>query len=76
MKTSTEDEIRKKMLASFFRTAKAEFNRCLEPSLSCKNKAIRAHSVQNSNILENLCEDGHVSTFKVRIDKTKVLNLI
>ena len=69
MKKSTEEEIRKKMLASFFKTAKAEFNRCLEPSMSCKNKAIRAHSVQNSSILENLCENGHVITFKGRIDK-------
>lgn len=69
MKRSTDDEIRKKMLASFFRTDKAEFNRCLEPSMSCKNKAIRAHSVQNSRILENLCENGHVTTFKRRIDK-------
>ena len=69
MKTSTEDEIRKKMLASFFRTDKAKFNRCLEPSMSCKNKAIRAHSVPNSRILENFCENGHVTTFKGRIDK-------
>ena len=66
-----DDQIKKKVFASFFRTGKAKFNRCLELSMSCKNKAIRAHSVQNSRILENLIDNGHVITFKARIDKNK-----
>lgn len=69
MANRTDDEIRKKMLSHFFRTDKAEFNKCLEPSMKCKNRAIRAHSVQNSRILENLTENGHVVTFKRKTDK-------
>ena len=69
MSNRTDDEMRKKMLSSFFKTDKAEFNKCLEPSMKCENKAIKAHSVQNSRILENLTENGHVVTFKRKIDK-------
>jgi len=31
--------------------------------MTCKNTAIKAHSVQNSKILENLIDNGHVCTF-------------
>lgn len=61
MSNRADEEMRKKMLSSFFKTDKAEFNKCLEPSMKCENKAIRAHSVQNSRILENLTENGYMS---------------
>ena len=32
-----------------------------------KNKAIKAHSVQNSNVLDLLCEDGHVIQIKLKV---------
>ncbi len=71
MSAEWTDEKRKEMLASFFKTAKSEFNRCLEFSMTCENKAIRAHSIQNSRILYNLVVDGHVTMFNLRIDKDK-----
>ena len=66
-----DDKIKKEMLSSFFKMDKAEFNKCLEPTMSCTRKAIRAHSVQNSRVLELLCINGHVMTFKRWIDKNK-----
>ncbi|MBC2704882.1 hypothetical protein [Desulfobacula sp.] len=71
MSAEWTDEKRKEMLASFFKTAKSEFNRCLEFSMTCENKTIRAHSIQNSRILDNLVVDGHVTMFNLRIDKEK-----
>ena len=35
-------------------------NRCLEPSLTCTNSAIRAHSVQNAAVMDLLHRGGHV----------------
>jgi len=59
MSAEWTEKKRKEMLASFFKTAKNEFNRCLEFSMTCKKKAIRSHSIQNSRILDNLFVDGH-----------------
>ena len=33
---------------------------CFWPKEECTNRAIRAHSVQNSRVLDLLCRDGHV----------------
>ena len=33
---------------------------CFWPKEDCTNRAIRAHSVQNSRVLDLLCRDGHV----------------
>src|SRR5688572_1590589 len=53
----------KDLFASFLRIDKAQFSRCLEPSLQCSERAIRAHSVQNSGVLDQLARDGHVVRF-------------
>ena len=72
MSTEWTEEKRKEMWASLFKTLKGEFNRCLEFSMTCENKAIRAHSIQNSRILDNLVANGHVTMLKLlRIDKDK-----
>src|SRR5580658_6448922 len=47
----------KKML---FSSLSAGINRCLEPSESCTNPAIRAHSVQNAAVMDLLHRAGHV----------------
>lgn len=51
----------------FYSSIGSEFNKCLERSMECGNKAIRAHSVQNSNVLDLLCEDGHVIQIKLKV---------
>lgn len=53
----------------FFSLLSTKFNRCLEPTLQCKNKAIRAHSIQNAQVLDLLCRDGHVIQLKIHFEK-------
>lgn len=40
--------------ARFVKVQKAAYSRCLAPSMDCEEAAIRAHSIQNSRILELL----------------------
>lgn len=63
------DEVKKEMWAQMFKTNKAQYNRCLEPTNRCEQKAIRAHSIQNSRILDNMVANNHVTAFARRIDK-------
>ena len=44
----------------FFRTLSLRFNKCLEPTMSCERKAIRAHSIQNANVFDLIHTNGHV----------------
>lgn len=44
----------------FYSLLNSRYNRCLEPSLQCPNKAIRAHSIQNSRVLDLICCNDHV----------------
>lgn len=46
----------------FYSSINSEFNKCLERSMGCENKAIKAHSVQNSNILDLVCENDHINS--------------
>jgi hypothetical protein len=43
-----------------FSSLAARINRCLEPTYSCTNTAIRAHSVQNAAVMDLLHRNGHV----------------
>jgi len=52
----------------FFERQKQEFNRCLSPGMTCEGKAIRAHSIQNSTVLDLLCRDGHVKALTKRVN--------
>lgn len=52
--------------SSFLHASRLEFNRCLEPSWQCMNRAIRAHSVQNSRVLDLLARNGHVVAPRLR----------
>jgi hypothetical protein len=49
-----------KLKQRVFELQKLSFERCLEPSEACSGSAIRAHSIQNANVLDKLCRDGHV----------------
>jgi hypothetical protein len=44
----------------FVQSQKAEYSRCLHPSLNCGDPAIRAHSIQNSRVLDLVQTDNQV----------------
>lgn len=57
----------KELLAELFRLRGAEFAKCWWPAETCREPAIRAHSVQNATALDLLSEDGHVIAPVVRL---------
>jgi len=54
------DPKRNELKRRAFELHKLSVQRCLEPSEECGIPAIRAHSIQNAIILDQLCNDGHV----------------
>jgi hypothetical protein len=53
------------LMAHFFKSQGKLLNRCLSPDMSCTEKAIKAHSVQNAGVLDLLSTDGHVIHFNL-----------
>ena len=51
-------------------------NRCLAPSGTCENSAIRAHSVQNAAVMGLLQRNGHVKASSPRIHKDDSFSLV
>lgn len=51
--------INKKLLNSYYKTKNAKLSLCLYPT-SCSNKAILAHTIQNSRVFDLLAVKGHV----------------
>ena len=47
---------------------KVKYQKCLEPNETCNAKPIRAHSIQNSKVLEFLTNYGHVIMPSLRHD--------
>lgn len=47
-------------LEAFFKSQRATYKRCLDPTFGCKNRTIRAHSIQNSRALDLLQVKGKV----------------
>lgn len=56
----TWDEKRKNMLGFMMKRMARPFELCLWPASECAQNAIRAHSVQNSRVLDLLADQGHV----------------
>ncbi len=51
----------------FFALLKWRFNKCLEPTFTCSQDAIEAHSVQRKGALSLIAVDGHVYQLQGRI---------
>jgi len=56
-------------VGDFLKVMKTKFARCLEPTMSCTNQPIKAHSVQNSTALGFIVENGHVMELRTTIRK-------
>jgi len=54
-------------LSEFFEGMRPQFARCLDPTLTCEQEAIKAHSVQNATALSFIEEDNHICELKMRI---------
>jgi len=65
--TISPEEIRK-----LFQTINSQFNKCLEPRMTCKNKAVRAHSVQNGRVIDLIAKDGHVIMLRPSFSNEKM----
>lgn len=61
------DPKRLKLYGAGIEQLKSDFDICFWPGEECASKAIHAHSVQNSRILEQLSRDGHVLMPRLKI---------
>lgn len=64
----TEMAIDKAAVGKFMEVRKRDFTRCMHDDFSCKNEAIRAHSIQNGKVLDLLQHNGHVVIPKPKFD--------
>jgi len=65
------NDLEKQSLAYAFNADKRKFKKCLEPYMHCDGQIIRAHTVQNSRVLDLLVRDGHVVSFGHWFEKDK-----
>jgi hypothetical protein len=55
-----DDKAKLKTVNHFFKVQGKSTNRCLDPSESCDQPAIRAHSIPGGTVLDRIAENGHV----------------
>jgi len=61
------DPLRRKLFGDGIAQLKSTYDVCLFPGEQCSAKAIRAHSIQNGRILEQLSLHGHVVVPRLQI---------
>jgi hypothetical protein len=63
---STEDH---SFLSDFFATQKITIEKCLAPTGGCTKRGIRAHSIQNSRVMQLIHDKNKVVMMRSRVDK-------
>ena len=58
--TDIERKIRRELFGKHKADRASKYEMCLGPDNECEGSIIRAHSVQNSRVLELIQESGHV----------------
>jgi hypothetical protein len=53
----------------FFRVHQSSTDCCHEPSETCRQPAIRAHSIPNGSVLSTLMDDGHIIMPQMKLKK-------
>ncbi len=53
-------DVKSFLKGSFFKSIKTNLKNCWPPNGSCNSKPIKAHSIQNSRVLELLNSNGHL----------------
>ena len=64
---STEDH---SFLSDFFANQKIKIEKCLAPTSGCTNRGIRAHSIQNSRVMQLIQDKNKVVMLRTRVDKS------
>ena len=59
---------RHQLLSTIFSLRQGEYSKCFAPPGVCPNPTIRAHSVQNAQVLDLLAVNGHLVAPTVRMD--------
>ena len=70
------NQARKELFGYSIEQFKARREWCFWPKEECTNKAIRAHSVQNSRVLDLLCRDGHLMMPQLDLTATKPPDIV
>ena len=66
--TKGSGDPRKRTFGKVMKNIKTPFLRCYAPGDACKESPIRAHSVQNSTVLDSLQENGHVYAPRMQLN--------
>ncbi|MDX9964097.1 hypothetical protein [Desulfobacter postgatei] len=61
----------RKYFGDIFKQINSKFHRCFWPKESCSEEAIRAHSIQNSGVLDLISENNHVIMPQMGLDIEK-----
>ncbi len=59
---------RKELIPSLFEIDRLRLDRCLSQPMTCENKSIKSHSIQNARVLDLLVDKGHVIGFTRKTD--------
>lgn len=71
LRLNAMDKERKELFGRMMVQRKSSLDLCLFPGQVCARRAIRAHSVQNSTVLEMLSRDGHVVMLMSKLSITQ-----
>jgi len=63
------------LLSFYYKLGESKSDICLYGNCECNNKAIKAHSVQNSFTFDILNDNGHVVCIKLRKNKQHIPSL-
>jgi hypothetical protein len=61
----------KEGIGKFFELQKKGYNKCMYENFSCGNDAVRAHSIQNSKVLDQLQDKNHVIMPQPKLSSNK-----
>ncbi len=70
------NKVRKELFGYSMQQLSTRRDWCFWPKEECTQKAVRAHSVQNSRVLDLLCRDGHVIMPKLDLSAGKPPNCV
>jgi hypothetical protein len=65
----------KKKIGAFFNLQKVNYTKCMHDVFQCKEEPVRAHSIQNSAVMDLLQKDNHVLMPRPKLSAKKELTI-